>query len=121
MSLVQHVTSVEGHDRERDEDLDVSSLMLSRTLSHKLSYDILPKHVEHIPERLEGVGAYEVSKVKRISQVVVGCISCFLAAGITFGFAALKSVLVDEDVYRDLCTEDELRRDVPICYLQDQR
>lgn len=121
MSLVQHVTSVEGIDREREEDLDVSSLMLTRTLSRKLSYDILPNHVEHIPEKLDSIGAYQVSKFKRIAQVVIGCITCFLAAGITFGFAALKSVLVDQKVYRDLCTEDELKRDVAICYLQDQR
>lgn len=54
-------------------------------------------------------------------QVVIGCITCLLAAGITFGYAALKSVLVEEQVYRDLCTKDELDRGVPICYLQDQR
>lgn len=58
---------------------------------------------------------------KPIVQVLVGCITCLLAAGITFGYAALKSTLVEEQVYRDLCTKDELDRDVAICYLQDQR
>ncbi|KAK5942322.1 hypothetical protein PMZ80_004885 [Knufia obscura] len=121
MSLAQHVSSVEGVDRERDEDLDVSSLVLTKTLSHKISYDVLPNHAHHVPEKLDGVGAYEVSNVQRFFQVFIGCITCFLAAGITFGFAALKSVLVEERVYRDLCTEDELQRGVKICYLQDQR
>lgn len=121
MSLAQHVSSVEGVDRERDEDIDVASLILTKTLSHKLSYDVLPNHTHHVPERLDAVGAYEVSNTKRFIQVFIGCVTCFLAAGITFGFAALKSVLVEEKVYRDLCTEDELDRDLAICYLQDQR
>jgi len=121
MSLAQHVSSVEGVDRERDEDIDVASLILTKTLSHKISYDVLPIHTQHVPEKLDAVGAYEVSNTKRFVQVFVGCITCFLAAGITFGFAALKSVLVEEKVYRDLCTEDELEQGVAICYLQDQR
>ena len=121
MSLVQHVSAVEGVDRERDEDLDVASLILTKTLSHKISYDVLPKHVEHVPEQLDGIGAYEVPTMKRAAQVFVGCLTCILAAGITFGFAALKSILVEEEVYRDLCTREELQRDVAICYLQDQR
>lgn len=72
MSLVQHVSAVEGIDRERDEDIDVASLILTKTLSHKLSYDILPIHPQHvpipIPEKLDGVGAYEVSTVKRFGK-----------------------------------------------------
>lgn len=44
-----------------------------------------------------------------------------LASGITFGFAALKTILVDKGVYRDLCTDEELREGDRICYLQDQR
>ena len=121
MSLAQHVSSVEGVDRERDEDLDISSLILTKTLSHKISYDVLPHHAELVPEKLEGIGAYEVSNTRRLLQVFVGCITCFLAAGITFGFAALKSVLVEEKVYRHLCTQEELGWNIKICYLQDQR
>jgi len=121
MSLAQHVSSFEGVDRERDEDLDFASLILTKTLSHKISYDVLPSHAQHVPEKLDGVGAYEVSNIRRSVQVLVGCITCFLAAGITFGFAALKPMLVEKKVYRDLCTEEELRRDTVICYLQDQR
>jgi hypothetical protein len=53
--------------------------------------------------------------------VAVGVLSCVLASGIVFGFAALKSVLVDEEVYRDICTEDEIRQELRICYKQDLR
>lgn len=55
------------------------------------------------------------------AQVIVGVLSCILTSGITFGFAALKTILVDKEVYRDLCADDELRDNVRICYLQDQR
>lgn len=69
MSLIQHVSAVEGIDREGDEGLDVASLILTRTLSHKLSYDLLPKHIEHVPDKLDSLGAYEVSTVKRFSML----------------------------------------------------
>jgi MFS family permease len=55
------------------------------------------------------------------AQVTAGVVICCLAAGIVFGFAALKQVLVQEGVYRDLCTAEELARDEPLCYLQDQK
>lgn len=55
------------------------------------------------------------------AQVAVGVVSCVLASGIVFGFAALKSVLVDEQVYRELCTKEELRESVRVCYMQDLR
>ena len=123
MSLAEHVSSVEGVDRERDEDLDVASLVLTKTLSHKLSYYVLPTTTQHrfFPEKLGSAGAYKVSSTKRFIQVFLGTFTCLLAAGVMFGFAALKSVLVGQKVYRDLCTQDEADRDVAICYLQDQR
>lgn len=43
------------------------------------------------------------------------------ASGIVFGFDALKTILVGEGVYRDLCTQEELRNEVTLCYMQDQR
>jgi MFS family permease len=36
-------------------------------------------------------------------QVITGVIACWLAAGIVFGFAALKPVLIAEGVYSELC------------------
>ena len=56
-----------------------------------------------------------------VAQVTVGVVSCVLASGIVFGFDALKTILVAEGTYRDLCTEHELRKNVPLCYMQDQR
>ena len=55
------------------------------------------------------------------AQILVGVISCVTASGIVFGFDALKTILVADGVYRDLCTDDELRKGVRLCYMQDQR
>ena len=118
MSLVQHVTAVEGQDFENEDD--IASLQLGRRLSHQLSYDAFPVLPE-VVEKLEPVGAYKVSTVQRTAQVAVGVLTCALACGIIFGFSALKSVLIEEGVYRDLCTEDELTADVELCYDQDQK
>jgi MFS family permease len=86
--------------------------------------------------------AYEVSKGKRIGrftfqpnltlmgnnfdldqivQVAVAVFYCLFAAGVVFGYAALKPVLIHEHVYRDLCTQDELDRKVRTCYEQEIR
>ena len=54
-------------------------------------------------------------------QVLVAVIYCLFAAGIVFGYAALKPVLIKEGVYRKYCTEDELRRGVRVCYEQELR
>lgn len=72
MSLIQHVSAAEGVDREIDEDIDVASLILTKTLSHRISYDLLPLHSQHvpIPDKLNGVAAYEVSTAKRLGESV---------------------------------------------------
>lgn len=69
----------------------------------------------------EPVGAFEVSKSKRIAQVAAAVVYCLLAAGIVFGYAAIKPVLIEEGVYRDKCTKRELKEGVPVCYEQELR
>jgi MFS family permease len=44
-----------------------------------------------------------------------------LAAGIIFGYAALKPVLIREGVYRKYCTQKELDKGVRVCYDQEIR
>lgn len=46
---------------------------------------------------------------------------CFLAAGIIFGFAAIKPILIRENVYRNLCSKEELDEDVLVCDGQEIR
>lgn len=57
----------------------------------------------------------------QIAQILVGVITCFTASGIVFGFDALKTILTQEEVYREYCSEEELLDGVKLCYLQDQR
>ena len=52
-------------------------------------------------------------------QIVIAVIYCLFAAGIVFGYAAIKPVLIREQVYRNLCTPDEIERGVRTCYEQE--
>ncbi|KAM0720389.1 hypothetical protein Q7P37_004525 [Cladosporium fusiforme] len=69
----------------------------------------------------EPVESPQVSKSKRIAQVVIAVVYCLLAAGVVFGYAALKPVLVEEGVYREKCTKQELQDGVWVCYEQEVR
>lgn len=70
---------------------------------------------------LKTTGAFEVYSHKRIAQVCIAVLSCFLSGGIIFGYAAIKPILVKESVYRDLCSQEELHQGVSVCYGQDIR
>jgi hypothetical protein len=69
MSLVQHVSAVEGTDRVDLASLydspDNASLQLGRRLSLTLSYDPLPRIGAVATEKLEPEGSYKVSAGKR--------------------------------------------------------
>lgn len=60
-----------------------------------------------------------VSKGLRLVQVGCAIFWCLLVAGPSFGFAALKPVLVSEGVYRQFCTPDEIDAGVQICQQQE--
>lgn len=53
-------------------------------------------------------------------QVVIAVIYCFLSAGIVFGFAAIKPVLIREGVYREKCGP-EIEQNQEVCYGQELR
>lgn len=53
--------------------------------------------------------------------MLTASIYCLFAAGVVFGYAAIKPVLIEERVYRNLCTPEELHDDVLVCYEQDLR
>jgi hypothetical protein len=73
------------------------------------------------PGGVEPIGAFEVSKGRRILQVGLAVVYCLLAAGVVFGYAALKPVMVKEGVYRDRCTEKEIEKGLRVCYEQEIR
>ncbi|MCJ1272846.1 hypothetical protein MMC21_000635 [Puttea exsequens] len=73
------------------------------------------------PVKENAVGAFEVSKSKRILQVALAVIYCLLAAGVVFGYAALKPVLVKEGVYSQYCSDKEHINYERTCYEQEIR
>lgn len=73
------------------------------------------------PGMVPPVGAFEVSRTKRVLQVGLASVYCLLAAGVVFGYAALKPVMIKEGVYRDRCTEKEIEKGVHVCYEQEIR
>lgn len=73
------------------------------------------------PTQEVSVGAFEVSKRRRLVQVGIAVLYCLFAAGIVFGYAALKPVLIDQGVYREQCTDKELEDGVWVCYAQELR
>ncbi|KAJ5949966.1 Major facilitator superfamily domain general substrate transporter [Penicillium verhagenii] len=119
MSLVQHVSVLEGVDREPESDVGEDFTSIRRTIS----YDVLQPPSAPVPvvEPAPGVPAYKYSAPTRIAQVIFTVFACWVASGIVFGFAALKPVLVEEGVYHDQCTEDELSEGIDLCKQQDLR
>ncbi|KAL6713917.1 hypothetical protein ACLMJK_008411 [Lecanora helva] len=73
------------------------------------------------PAKEEPIGAFEVSKSKRILQVAVAVVYCLFSAGVVFGYAALKPVLVEEGVYRQYCMREEVSISETTCYEQEIR
>ncbi|KAF9883928.1 hypothetical protein FE257_002671 [Aspergillus nanangensis] len=112
MSLVHHVTPLEGIDREPEpfDDTDTTAITAQledfNPIRRKISYDVIPSQIPVIDDKA-GTPAYKISTATRIR--------------IVFGFAALKPVLVEEGVYHDLCTEEELQNGVELCHAQDLR
>ena len=41
-------------------------------------------------------------------QVAIAVIYCLFAAGVVFGYAAIKPVLIQEGVYSQFCERDEI-------------
>ncbi|KAL2756649.1 hypothetical protein ACRALDRAFT_1062358 [Sodiomyces alcalophilus JCM 7366] len=122
-----------GPDGAPDEEEQLNRPLISplqsgiaRSRSRRLTFDafaspdaLLDPPVEKKERR---VSAYKVSKLRRFIQVLTGIVACWFASGITFGFAALKPVLIAEGVYSDLCPPDDVPRDPNIpCAKQDLR
>jgi hypothetical protein len=60
MSLIQHVSSIEGVDRDRPET------PAGKSVRRVISYDAFPKSVED--DAQPSVAAYKVSVIKRIGK-----------------------------------------------------
>ena len=104
---------MESFDRWRDQSPTGSQ-------RRKLSFNPVGTWEPAITQE-QPIAAFEVSKSKRIAQVAVAVVYCLFAAGVVFGYAAVKPVLIHEGVYRDKCTKEELDNGVWVCYGQELR
>ncbi|KAL5119398.1 hypothetical protein ACEQ8H_002667 [Pleosporales sp. CAS-2024a] len=113
MSLSQRLTAVE--------EIEPWSREASPDSRHrKMSFNPVGTWTEATGEEAT-IGAYEVPRWKRLLQVFLAVVYCLFAAGVVFGYAAIKPVLLHEHVYRNLCTEHELEDNVDVCYEQEIR
>ena len=96
----------------------------ARSMPTKMSFNpagsnLMPPEVKETP-----VGAFEVPKARRALQVAVAVLYCLCSAGVVFGYAAIKPVLVQEGVYSQYCDETYSVSDsdeLGTCYGQEIR
>ncbi|KAI1177420.1 major facilitator superfamily domain-containing protein [Nemania sp. FL0916] len=81
--------------------------------AHRLSFNPLPESWDPVIARdvdhpAQTIGAFEVPQWKRILQIVCAVIYCFFAAGVVFGYAAIKPILKQTGAYREICEGDDI-------------
>ena len=54
-------------------------------------------------------------------QVAIAVLYCLFSAGVVFGYAALKPVLIKEGVYAQFCDRVEIKSIGKTCYEQEIR
>ncbi|KAH6871703.1 hypothetical protein B0T10DRAFT_590702 [Thelonectria olida] len=119
MSLAQHVTQIEGFDYEgpantrsngnlNRNDSAANEPCLGVEDAHRSEWRRMRFAPVEITQEETRIAAYKVSKSKRYAQAATAVLTCWLASGIAFGFAALKPVLTAEGVYHELCRNDEM-------------
>lgn len=119
MSLTR-VASIEGSERNNNDTKITSTRRLSFSPMRDYDQSELPTRLQK-PTVVDELQFQEVPKAKRILQVAVAIVYCLLAAGVVFGYAAIKPILLDEGVYRNYCTKQELEDGVNPCYKQEIR
>ncbi|KAI0391680.1 FMP42 protein [Xylariaceae sp. FL0594] len=99
---------------ERSRRGSIASTAPSVTLRpQRLTFNPLPESWDPvIPEGdvdhpANTVGAFEVPQWKRILQVACAVTYCLFAAGVVFGYAAIKPVLKKTGAYKDVCDGDD--------------
>lgn len=117
MSLTR-VTSIEGLQRDGIDSSMSSPRRLSFSPMRSPNVDG-PSADAKRPSVVEPLKFLEESKRKRALQVGLAIIYCLFAAGIVFGYAAIKPVLIDQGVYHELCTKQELDEGTNPCYRQE--
>ena len=94
----------------------------ARSEHKKISFNPVSWEPNSTEVKERPVGAFEVSKTKRIVQVAIAVVYCLFSAGVVFGYAALKPVLIHEGVYSQFCESEEVEAvHDKTCYEQEIR
>ncbi|KAK4955470.1 hypothetical protein LTR66_013423, partial [Elasticomyces elasticus] len=120
MSLAQRRSSMESFSHHHHHHHNHRDLSPTGSQRRKLSLNPVGTWVPPAAHS-QPIGAFEVGRAKRIAQVAVAVVYCLLAAGVVFGYAAVKPVLIREGVYRERCSREELEEGVWVCYEQEIR
>ncbi|RGP61918.1 hypothetical protein FLONG3_10386 [Fusarium longipes] len=80
-----------------------ASLRVRRLTFNPVPQDYETASLRPDEQHAETVGAFEVPQWKRMLQIAAAVIHCLFAAGIVFGYAAIKPVLKLEGAYSDVC------------------
>ncbi|KAF9451929.1 MFS general substrate transporter [Macrolepiota fuliginosa MF-IS2] len=83
--------------------------------------DTTTRNVGKDSNHVTPIGPSQVPPSKRILQILCAVTYSLLSAGIVFGYAALKPVLIAEGVYRDRCTPAEIEGGVRVCSQQEMK
>ncbi|KAI1264147.1 FMP42 protein [Xylariaceae sp. FL1019] len=80
--------------------------------ARRISFNPLPESWDPVIAKdsdhpAQTIGAFEVPWWKRITQILCAVIYCLFAAGVVFGYAALKPVLKKEGAYQDACDGED--------------
>ncbi|KAH8177714.1 major facilitator superfamily protein [Sarocladium implicatum] len=104
LNRVASIETLADHHARRGSDASIRP--------RKLSFNPLPQEWDpqlpdakpghHQPEQ-NGVSAFDVPQWKRILQIFAAVVYCFFAAGVVFGYAAIKPVLKSQGAYHDIC------------------
>lgn len=119
MSLTR-VQSIDGLERQH---VDADSASVKKLSFNPMSDNVVSRPVldRKATSVIEPLRYQEQPKAKRILQVAIAIFYCLFAAGIVFGYAAIKPVLIAEGVYKNYCTKHELEEGTSPCYQQEIR
>ncbi|KAL2207176.1 MFS general substrate transporter [Sarocladium strictum] len=104
LNRVASIETLADHHARRNSDASIRP--------RKLSFNPLPQEWDpaipdtkpghHQPEQ-GGISAFDVPQWKRILQIFAAVVYCLFAAGVVFGYAAIKPVLKAQGAYADIC------------------
>ncbi|KHJ34889.1 putative major facilitator superfamily transporter protein [Erysiphe necator] len=106
-------------------DSERSKSLAGAQSSRDLEISISPSSIESSnslkPKDVINIESIVISRSTKIIQIAIAVLNCFLSAGIVFGYAALKPILIEEQTYRNYCTREELDQNIRVCVQQEIR